>query len=137
MSDFEQVTEQAQASHEATVAKLLQIPRFKAALAPGKATQMTLQCPHRHTITRVVLWTDNQGRPCLDSLSFDPTGTVTNGWQSLVPDTWQAHVLGVGQPRVRLQCAVCNYDGTKTQAQLLALYAVSLQKNKRTMRLTE
>ena len=117
------------------VTKLLwQMPCVVAALSDRKAPDMMIQCPKRHSLFEVTLDMDQDRNLFLVATSREDNGVVTNGWENLGLGSVSA-AESIRQNRVRLKCPTCPYDGVWTQGDLLALYAVALQKGRTHIRL--
>jgi hypothetical protein len=119
---------------EEVTKRLWQMPRVRAALSDRKAPDMAIQCPKRHPFYEVTLDMDENQNLFLVATSLEDKGVVTNGWENLGHGSINARE-SIGQNRVRFKCPRCPYDGVWTQGDLLALYAVALQKGDTRIRL--
>jgi hypothetical protein len=129
VTDPEAVTHNAHERFVAVEDRLLQMPRFMAALedwTKAPAVTVSLGCDHN--------W-----RPFLIPANEDFGADITDGWSGLFGTDDGPDVDAIAQQRVRLKCSGhgCSYDGVKSQAHLLGQYAVALQTNKRSIRLTD
>ena len=120
---------------EEVTKRLWQMPSVLAVLSNRNAPAMTIQCPARHPLYEVTLDMDENRNLFLVATSRDDKGVVTNGWENLGLGSVHDRE-NIGQNRVRFKCSRCPYDDDRwTQAKLLALYTVALQKGKTRVRL--
>jgi hypothetical protein len=68
----------------------------------------------------------------LHTNNADP-GVASDGWDNLFEGT--SRPITFGDDRLQLKCPRCTYSGTHTQEHLLAIYALALQTEKRTITL--
>ena len=119
---------------EEVTKRLWQMPRVRAALSNRNTPDMMIQCPKRHPFYEVTLDMDENQNLFLAATSIEDKGVVTNGWGNLGLGSVHDRE-SIGQNRVRFKCPRCPYDGVWTQVDLLALYALALQKEETKIRL--
>jgi len=141
MTDPITTKEEALRRHAEIDARILQIPRVRAAIDKGTETPyVMIRCPKNHPMVEVTLGMTSGEQLFLvatDATADAAKGTVMDGWDGLFGSREATDAGAITRDRVRFKCPTCSRSPVRTKGDLLGRYALALQTGKPSIRLPE